>query len=114
MISQYLDLTADFNADGLATIDVGEWDYIVVQLVAPVGTTTFNTSNDSGAVQGVTDGNAASATNFLAVQGTNLTNGSAITTIAAAGIIKFTVIGKYFQLSGTSAGKVLVKLSKIE
>jgi hypothetical protein len=114
MISQYLDLTNDFNVAGLATIDVGEWDWITVQLVTPAGTVTFSTSNDGGAAQAVTDGNAASAINFIAIQGTNLNTGTTGTTLAASGLMRFAVIGRYLQLSGTTAAKVLVKLSKIE
>ncbi len=116
MISQYLDLSNEFNATSNVILDIGEWDYIIVQLVNPSGTVSFLTSNDGNAIQSVSDGSAASAINFVAIQGTNLATGSAITSIAAAGIIKFTVMGKYFQLLGTSitADKVLVKLSKIE
>ena len=116
MVSQYLDLTNELAAGSGVIIDIGEWDYAVVQLVSPSGTVTFRTSNDSGAVQSVSDGSAVSATNFVDVQGTNLTSGSAVTTLATSGIIKFPVIGRYLQLTGTtlSATKLLVKLSKIE
>jgi len=116
MVSQYLDLTDALAAGSGVIIDVGEWDYVIVQLVSPSGTVTFRTSNDSGAVQSVSDGSAVSATNFVDVQGTNLTLGTAITTIAASGIIKFPVIGRYLQLTGTTltATKLLVKMSKIE
>lgn len=116
MISQYLDLTNDLNANSGVIIDIGEWDWVVVQLVSPSGTVTFNTTNDSGAVQAVSDGNAASADNFIAVQGTNLNSGAAVTTLAVSGIVRFAVIGKYLQLTGTTltATKLLVKLSKIE
>ncbi len=116
MISQYLDVSEDFNADSNVILDIGEWDNAIVELVNPSGTVNFLTSNDSNAIQGVSDGSAASAINFFAVQGTNLATGSAVTSLAASGSVKFSVMGKYLQLLGTSitADKVLVKLSKIE
>ena len=112
-LSQLLDITADFNAGGAATLDISGWDYAVVQLVTPVGTTSFLTSNDAGAEQGVTDGDASTATNFVAVSGTVLATAAAATTLAAAGLIRFEHIGKFLQLTGTSAAKVLVYLTKI-
>lgn len=114
MVSSYIDATDKFNVAGKFVQDVGEWDFVVVQLVTPVGTTTFNTTNDAGAITGVSDGTPTSATNWIAVQGTNLNSGAAASTLAADGLLRFAVIGKYLQLSGTSAAKVLIKLSKIE
>lgn len=111
-VQQILDVTADFNADGVVNLDIGGWDFAVVQLVTPVGTTSFFTSNDAGAVQGVSDGNPTSATNFVAVTGTVLATGSGATTLAGAGLIKFTGVGQFLQISGTSAAKVLVRLYK--
>ena len=111
-VQQILDVTADFNDGGAATLDIGGWDFAVVQLVTPVGTTSFLTSNDAGAIQSVSDGNATSADNFVAVTGTVLATGSGATTLAAAGLIKFTGIGQFLRISGTSAAKVLVRLYK--
>jgi len=114
MVSSYIDATDRFNVAGNYIQDVGEWDWVTVQLVTPVGTTTFNTTNDAGAITGISDGTPPSATNWIAVQGTNLNSGAGASTLAGAGLIRFAVIGKYLQISGTSAAKVLIKLSKIE
>lgn len=114
MLSSYIDATDKFNVAGTFVQDVGEWDWVTVQLVTPVGTTTFNSTNDAGAITGISDGTPPSATSWIAVQGTNLNSGVAGTTIAASGLMRFAVIGKYLQISGTSAAKVLIKLSKIE
>lgn len=116
MLSSYLDVTDLFNLNSGWVGDIGEWDYVTLQLVNPSGAVSFNTSNDSGAIQGVSDGSAASATNFTSVQGTNLASGSAVTSLNASGEVKFTVAGRYLQLTGTTvtADKVLLKLSKIE
>lgn len=116
-ISTVQDITADFNADSLAQLDISGWDWIVVQIAGtPSGAIAFKHSNDAGAVTGSTDGNSLSALNFVAVQGVDLSSGTGVTTTSAAGLFRFGVIGRFFQLSGTSitgVTKVLVHLSKI-
>lgn len=114
-VSQLLDITADFNIGSLAILDIGGYDSVVVQVITPTGTVNFLTTNDGGAVQGVSDGSATTATNFVAVFGTNLATGVGGTSLAATGHMKFTGIGQYLQISGTAvtAAKVLVRLYKI-
>ena len=115
-VSTIIDVTRDFNADALVKLDVSGWDYIVVQLVSPTGTVTFSSTNDSGAVQGVSDGNASTAINFIATQGTNLNSGAATTTLAASGLVRFASIGSFLQLSGAdlvTCTKILIQLYKI-
>lgn len=112
-VSQIIDVTTQFNANGLANIDVSGNDWIVVEITTPAAAVSFKHTNDAGAITGATEGNALSAANFLAVQGTDLSSGSAATSTAVSSIYRFGVIGKFFQLSGTTAGKILVHLSKI-
>jgi hypothetical protein len=110
-----LDVTADFNADSKVQLDTGGFDYAIVQLVSPSGTVSFKHTNDAGDVEGVSDGSAVSATNFVAVQGTNLASGSAVTSLATSGLVRFGYIGRFLQLSGESVTvtKALVRLYKI-
>lgn len=110
-----LDVTADFNAGSSVKLDTGGFDYSIVQLVNPSGSVAFTHTNDSGDIQGVSDGSAVSATNFVAVQGTNLASGAAVTSLAASGLVRFEHYGRYLQLAGSSvtADKVLVRLFKI-
>ena len=110
-----LDLTEDFNANSNVKIDTGGFDYAVVQIVSPSNSVIFKHSNDSGAIQSVSDGNATSATNFVEVQGVNLADGSGVTSLAVSGLVRFQSYGRYLQLSGTAATatKVLVRLYKI-
>ena len=114
-LSTTLDVTKQFNANSGYIADFSGWDYCVVQLVSPSGAVSFNTSNDSGAVQGVSDGSSISASNFTAVQGTNLASGSAITSLNATGNVRFGYIGRYLQLTGSSvtATKVILFFTKI-
>lgn len=111
------DITTQFNQnEGEWNMDVGGWDYAVVQLVTPTASVSFETSNDSGDIEGISDGSAISATNFISVQGINLTTGTGVTSLAASGLVRFQGIGQYLRFDsapGTSATKVLVRLYKI-
>lgn len=114
MLAQYLDVTKQFNAGNGTKIEASNYDYCVVQFVGAAGTINFTASNDSGAVQGVTDGNISTSTNFVSVQATNLTTGAATTT-GGTGLFRLPVVGRYIQFAGASAAatKVLVMLTKI-
>lgn len=113
-VQQVIDWASKYSASIPLQIDIGGWDFVVVQLVGASGTTSFLTSSDSGAIQSVSDGNATAApsTSFNAVTGTNLATGSGVTSLAADGSVKFTGIGQYLRLSGGSATKVLVRYYK--
>ncbi len=116
MISQIMDLSSAFVTGGASTasIDISGWEKISVQIVNPSGTFSFKATNDSGAEEGVTDGDASTAENFTALEMTNLADGEPATTTAAAGTFKSEIVFKFFQLSGTTvtADKVLVFLTK--
>lgn len=112
-VSQIMDVTSQFNANGLVNIDVSGMDTIVVQLETPAAAVSFKHTNDQGAITGATDGNALSANNFIAVQGVDLSTGTPATSSNASSLYRFGVIGKIFQLSGTTAAKILIHLSKI-
>lgn len=110
-----VDITADLNSNSLATLDVGGWDIAEVQLVTPTGTFSFLTSNDSGAITGVSDGSNVSATNFTAVSGINLATAGAVTSLATSGIVKFLNFGQYLRVSGAGAtvASASIRLYKI-
>lgn len=116
-VTQVIDITKDFtNGSGICNIDLAGNDWAVLQIITNSATINFLTSNDGGAVTGGAEGNAKSAANFFAVQGTNLATGVAATTLAAgAGAnFRFPVIGRYLQLNGSgTVVKILVHLSKI-
>ncbi len=115
-VQQRIDITADLNNNSIAQLDIGGWDYAVVQLVTPTGTFTFNTTNDAADVTGVSDGSAISATNWIATQGTNLNSGSGVTTLNASGLVRFEKVGQFLQIIGTAAAtvtKAIVRLYKI-
>ena len=111
---QLIDASADYNNNGSVNLDIGGWDYVVIQVVTPTGTTSFKTSNDAGSVLGVTEGNALTATNFVAVLATNLATGTTATSTAADGMFKINVAGRFLQISGATVAKLLVTLQKID
>lgn len=110
-----IDITSDINADGRAIVECGGWDNAEVQLVTPTSTATFATSNDAGAITGVSDGSSASATNFITLQGTKVDDSSTVSTLAASGIVKFTNIGQFLRVigPGLTVTKGIVRLYKI-
>ncbi len=114
-VQQVIDVTADINATGRCQVDIGGFDYAIVQLVSPTATATFATTNDSGDIRGASDGNATAATNFIDVQGTNLNSGSAVSTLAISGIVRFSYIGRYLRIMGPglTVTKALIRLFKI-
>lgn len=114
-VSRIVDITADINADGRAIVETGGWDQAEVQLVSPTATATFETSDDAGAITGVSDGSSASATNFIATQGTNVNTGAAGSTLAASGIMKFVNIAQFLRVTGPglTVTKAFVRLYKI-
>jgi hypothetical protein len=115
MISKLIDVTTEFNANAKVQLDVGGWDYVVAQFVSPSGTVTFKATNDGGAVLGVSQGDAKSATNWNVIMGLNLaTNTTAVNTNASS-LFKFNVVGKFIQFEsvGQTVGKLLINYSKI-
>ena len=125
MLAQYLDLTEEFaNSydDDTNTysvkIDVSNYDYAVVQFVDFLSEVNFKSTIDSGAVQGVTDGNALTSTNYTTVYATYLLDNTKVTVSPSNGIYRFDVVGRYIKLTNASGinlttGKLLVMLTKI-
>lgn len=114
MTSAINDVTAEFNTNNGFVSDVSGWDTVSVQFVSPTGTISITGTNDGGATPGVTFGDATTATNFAAIQATKLSDGTAVTTVAATGIYKITRATKYVKFGGAAAAatKILVFLSK--
>lgn len=85
-------------------LDLSGWDKTTIQVAAPqsgsMGVIGIYGTNDAGARLGFTDGNAQLATNFNAVQATNLATGTASTTISAAGDYQVTLGTRFLKLYG--------------
>lgn len=114
MKSYITDVTAEFVAGNGIKKDVSGWQNVTIQIVAPGGTINIQGSNDANAITGVSDGTSYSAINFSTIQATNLADGSATTSISAAGLYSIKVLAKYLQIggAGATASKVILFYNK--
>lgn len=114
MLSRILDVTDSFNTNNGVKLNLSEWETATFQFVTPTGTISITGSNDGNEITGSTTPSALASINYTAIQATNLATGSAVTSVAAAGLYKITVASQYIQFGGASAAavKVLVFLNK--
>lgn len=99
------DLSQQFNSTYRITQDVSGWDRITFQIIGPLsGSMLVYGSLDSGANQGVTQGNAELAINFMPIQATNLATGTASGTISAPGEYRVDIATQFVRLQGAFAG----------
>lgn len=105
MNSRTHDWTYNINNQHQVILDVGEYDRVTIQAVAPIVATGYLYGTlDGGDVQGVTQGNAALATNFTPILATNLQTGTTVASITVAGNYELQVNTKYIKLGGGGFG----------
>lgn len=120
MVSIARDFTSEFNstlfASGGSTLnlDTSAFDYVIVQIIGINGAVTFNATMDDGSTLS-SQGNNTTATNWFSIQGTNMNNGATVNNTSASGLYKFTVPGKFLQLTGTAVTitKLIIYFAKI-
>lgn len=100
-MSRMVDATPIFQTGAAQTtfLDVSGWDVVTVQIVTPSAAINFTTTNDNGSVAGVLPPVPIVPANFLAVQGINVGTGTAVTSLSASGIVKFTNLAKFLQIA---------------
>ena len=101
-ISTLVDATDSFNANNNFYQDLSGWDSAVVQFVGTSGTVSFSTTNDDGSITGQLLPAPEVPINWVTVLGVNLTTKADVSSIAAAGIVSFGIIGKYLLLQGNT------------
>lgn len=98
------DFSNAFNFVYQITEDMSGWSSTAIHVIAPLGGAILvYGSNDAGAGQSVTYGNAKLATNFTPVQVTNLATGAATSSISAAGAYRYDVNTQFLRLQGAPA-----------
>ncbi|MCA2656637.1 hypothetical protein [Microcystis sp. M061S2] len=99
-ITRVVDVTNVFSATGAQAYvqELSGWDNCVVQIVSPSAAINFNTTSDNGSVTGTLPPVPQVPANWVSVQGTNLTTGTAVTSLAATGIVRFSNIGEFLQI----------------
>lgn len=119
MISQIIDVTDQYNATQAVKIDVSLWQNITVHIVGGFEDTGMNFygSNDSGVVNGVSDGGPSMSLNYQPIRVTNLSDGTQSSTMPGAGLYSSQVFTKYVSLNGAAfadptTSKVIVFLNK--
>ena len=101
-ISTIVDATESFNANNSFYQDLSGWDSAVVQFVGTSGTISFSTTNDDGSITGQLLPAPEVPINWVTVLGVNLSTKTDVSSIAAAGIVEFGIIGKYLLLQGNT------------
>lgn len=101
-ISTVVDATDSFNANNNFYQDLSGWDSAVVQFVGTSGTVSFSTTNDDGSITAQLSPAPEVPINWVSVLGVNLTTKTDVSSIAAAGIVEFGIIGKYLLLQGNT------------
>jgi hypothetical protein len=126
MLAQYLDLKDAFNNNysesmGLYSVvfEVSNYDYAVIQISGSDAGINLESTIDSGAIQGVTDGNALTSDNYFGVYKTIIGSGSVVdgTFMLGDDMVRVDVVGRYIKLSSETvispSGFILVMLAKI-
>ncbi len=113
-LSTTLDLTDAFNAASKVNIDLSGWDNFSVQIQTPSGAINFNGTDNPGAVQGVSDGSAATAINWQPIALTNTATNTTSAATSANGIFKGAALSRFLQLVGSSitVSSMIIYLSK--
>jgi hypothetical protein len=118
-----LDVTNEYNSGSQygtqyqVTLDIGGFDYAVIQAVGATGDIAILSTNDSGDIQGVSDGSAVSSDNYVAISGTELAGGTLVGNITNNQLVRVQSVGRYLMLDGiadeVTVTKLLVRLYKI-
>lgn len=104
-LGRFDDLTLQYKQGIYSiTLDMSGWDKATFQAVAPLAAPiSIYGSNDGGGLTGVRPGSAQTAGNFSLIQATNLSSGTAVTTMATAGLYSVPINSQYLRLQGGGA-----------
>lgn len=104
-LTYYYDGTNQYKQNVYSiTLDMSGWEKTTIQVAAPVAAPlVVYGSNNAGAGQGITDGNAELAIGFTAIRATNLADGTVASTISAAGNYQVDINARFLRLQGGGA-----------
>jgi hypothetical protein len=107
-------VTEEYNENGYYSFDTSGWDYVLINMVFDSGAIAFLSSNDSGAITGVTDGSATSATNFFGASLIDVsTNGPTQVATPGTGMYRAFLVGRFIKLDGDVAAKIILQYHKL-
>ena len=107
-LSYHNDLTNEYKNNIYSiTLDMSGWTKTTIQVEAPVAAPLFvYGSNDAGAIQGVRDGDASTARNFVKLATLNLsstTPATLVDTISSAGNYEVDINARFLRIQGGGA-----------
>lgn len=114
-LSTTVDISEKFIADGYYVADASNWDHIIWQFIGLSGAIEFFSSNDSGAITGVTDGNSLSATDFSIANFYDIATTNNVTSTASSGLFRSTHVGQFVKAAlggGATIDKVIIQYHK--
>lgn len=89
------------------TLDMSGWQKTTIQVEAPVASPLYvYGSNDANAIQGVRDGDASTARNFVPIAVLNVgstTPATLVTTISGAGVYDADINARFLRVQGGGA-----------
>lgn len=107
------DVTVEFNQDGFYIADASNWDYLIWQFVGPSTTIGIYATNDSGAIQGVTDGFALTSINYTSVQATDLSSGATVDSITGDGLYRVAQTGQFVKFGPNESSELPITADKV-
>lgn len=112
----HLDLTQQYKTSVYnLPLDMSGWDKVTFQAIGAVAAPVFiYGTNNPGDLQGVRDGNATLATDWSAIQMTNLATGSDVGSFSTAGLYKTTVNAQFIKLQGADIYQLRATFQKID
>jgi hypothetical protein len=108
-------ITEQTVRDGYYVADASNWDHIIWQFIGLSGAVEFFSSNDSGAITGVTDGNSLSATAFSIANFYDISTTNFVTSTAGSGLFRSTHVGQFVKVllgGGATIDKVIIQYHK--
>lgn len=111
----HLDLTRQYKQNIYNVyLDVSGWDKITFHAIGTVAAPVYvYGTNNPGDLQGVRDGDATLATDWSAIQATNLATGTAVTSFSAPGLYTVNVNAQFVKLVGADIYRLLAFNTKV-
>jgi hypothetical protein len=107
-LNYHTDLTGEYKQNVYSiTLDMSGWQKTTIQVEAPVAAPLFvYGSNDASAIQGVRDGDASTARNFVQLATLNVgttTPATLVSSISSAGAYEVDINARFLRVQGGGA-----------
>jgi hypothetical protein len=94
-------ITEEIKNNGYYVCDTSGWDFLLINTKA-TNIINFDSSNDSGEITGVTDGNSLSSTSYLGTAYlTNITGRGTQNTTTGTSMLRAHLQGRFIKITGS-------------